>query len=186
MALPMHEKYKEMFSAVTGTAQKIGQALGPRRSRKAVDTGQYRGLTDTVRKNIPTSIKSLGTVTVKPGGTTRYEKTHPGIDIANIIGTQIPAFTRGEVSQVVSGQIKGSPGFGNYVIVTDQQGNKHRYSHLSQNYVKVGDPVYAGMPIGAMGATGQTYSLHGGTGSHLDYRIRDIYGKYLSPYQFIK
>jgi murein DD-endopeptidase MepM/ murein hydrolase activator NlpD len=49
----------------------------------------------------------------------------------------------------------------------------------------VGQSVNKGQQIGSMGNTGQTYSLSGGTGSHLDYRIVDMYGKYVNPYKFI-
>lgn len=123
----------------------------------------------------------LGTVTVRPGESTRYEKSHPGIDIANAIGTRLPAFTGGAVTAVKTGQKQGSPGYGNYVIITDRDGNQHRYSHLSNSMVKVGDTVQPGQIIGTMGNTGQTYSLSGGTGSHLDYRILNAFGKYVDP-----
>lgn len=191
MTLPLATQYKEeVFKPMTKTIKRIGEALGPRVSPKAVDVSSYQGVADTVQskipKTVPRGISDIGTVTVQPGGSTRYEKVHPGIDIANVIGQRIPSFTGGRVSEVISGKVKGSPAFGNYVIVTDEQGNRHRYSHLSQNYVKVGDPVHAGMPIGAMGTSGQVYSTSGGTGSHLDYRIKSAAGKYLDPYTFIK
>lgn len=128
---------------------------------------------------------SLGTVTVKPGGSTRYEKVHPGIDIANAIGTQLPAFTGGAVTEVKTGQVQGSPAYGNYVIITDKDGNKHRYSHMSNSLVKVGDQVTEGQIIGGMGNTGQTYSLSGGDASHLDYRILNAYGKYVDPTGYV-
>ena len=188
--LPMREKYGEMFSAITDTAKSIGRSLGPRRSPKAVDTSQYGGLAGTVKRNLPrnisTSIKDIGNVSVHPGGKTRYEAVHPGIDIANVTGTPIPSFTGGKVSQIVTGKKWKDPGYGNYIIVVDQQGNKHRYSHLSASYVKIGDPVYRGMPIGAMGKSGQTYSSHaGGDPSHLDFRSRDPRGAYIDPMQFV-
>lgn len=128
---------------------------------------------------------NLGVVTVAPGGSTRYEKTHPGIDIANKIGTQIPTFTGGKVTAVKTGAKQGSPGYGNYVIVTDEEGNKHRYSHLQNSFVQVGQTVPKGAPLGTMGNTGQTYSTSGGTGSHLDYRIMDMYNKYMNPWNFL-
>jgi murein DD-endopeptidase MepM/ murein hydrolase activator NlpD len=128
---------------------------------------------------------SLGTITTPYQGSTRYESTHPGIDIANKIGTNIPSTVSGKVTDVVTGKTQGAPGYGNYVIITDAQGNQHRYSHLTGAYVQVGQNVSQGSTIGTMGNTGQTYSLHGGTGSHLDYRIKDMYGKYINPYNFI-
>ncbi len=131
------------------------------------------------------NVGSLGKITTRPGESTRYEKNHPGIDIANVIGTKLPAFTGGAVTGVKKGQHQGSPGYGNYVIITDKNGNKHRYSHLDNSLVKIGDKVKPGQIIGTMGNTGQTYSLSGGTGSHLDYRILNAYGKYVDPSVFI-
>lgn len=141
--------------------------------------------TSTPRFSSPDSLKDIGTVTVKPGGSTRYEDVHPGIDIANVIGTQLPAFTSGVVTEVKTGQRQGSPAYGNYVIITDKDGNRHRYSHLNNSLVKIGDQVEQGQIIGGMGNTGQTYSTSGGTGSHLDYRIQDAYRKYVDPMVFI-
>lgn len=197
MSLPEHTGYKSHLKRMSNVAMQVGKALGPRkRPSKAVDTSQFSGVASGVRdyrperyipgERISTKIKDIGGVSVQPGGKTFYEAVHPGVDIANITGTRIPSFTGGTVSKIVSGKKWKDPGFGNYIIVTDQQGNKHRYSHLSASYVKVGDPIYRGMPIGEMGRSGQTYSASGkGDPSHLDYRIRSLYGKYLSPYDFI-
>jgi len=127
----------------------------------------------------------LGTMTVPYGGSTKYEASHPGVDIANKIGTPIPSASSGTVTDVQSGFKQGSKGFGNYIIVTDEQGNKFRYSHLNQSYVSVGQKVQPGTKLGTMGNSGQTYSLHGGTGSHLDFRIVDAYGKYMDPSKYI-
>ena len=59
------------------------------------------------------------------------------------------------------------------------------YSHLNNSYVRVGQNITPGTIVGGMGNTGSTYSLHGGTGSHLDYRIKDLYGKYVNPSQYL-
>ena len=36
------------------------------------------------------------------------------------------------------------------------------------------------------GNSGQTYSTTGGTGAHVDYRVRDAYQKYIDPARFLK
>lgn len=147
---------------------------------------------NTTPSNIPstnfsqTNAAKLGALTTDYGGSTKYEKFHPGIDIANKIGASVPAFAPGTVTEVVTGKKQGDKGFGNYVIVTDAQGNKHRYSHLYNAWVKVGQKVNEGQNIASIGNTGSTYSNSGGTGAHLDYRIRDAYNKYISPYKFFK
>lgn len=174
-------KYKEnpLFKEVIAGSYKLGQAARKRftpRKSKTPDFEEFRSVRDQTR-----GLAQLGTTTVPYGGSTRYEKFHPGIDVANKIGTQIPATVGGKVTEVQTGQVKGSPGFGNYVIVEDPYGSKHRYSHLYQSFVKPGQYIPRGASLGTMGSTGQTYSLHGGTGSHLDYRIRDIYNRYVNP-----
>jgi murein DD-endopeptidase MepM/ murein hydrolase activator NlpD len=132
-------------------------------------------------------VSKLGVVTTPYGGNTRGEAFHPGVDVANAIGTPIPSFTSGTVSAVSTGHVHGEPrSYGNYVIVTDDKGDKHRYSHLNNAWVKIGDKVSQGQQLGAMGTTGATYSRSGGTGSHLDYRVANAFGKYVDPTQFIR
>lgn len=128
----------------------------------------------------------LGIVTTMPFTPTRYEQSSPGIDIANRMGTPIPAFTGGIVVAVDYGKSQGDKGYGNFVIVKDKDGNQHRYSHLQKGYVKVGDQISRGQVLGAMGNTGSTYSESGGDATHLDYRIVSAYGKYLNPLTYVK
>jgi len=138
-------------------------------------------------KNLNTKFNSLGAITTEYGDTTRYEKFHPGIDIANKAGTPIPAFVPGVVTSATTGHKHGEKGFGNSVVVTDANGDRHRYSHLQQVYVKIGEPVGSGQELATMGDTGSTYSPSGkGTGTHLDYRIVDAYSKAVNPYSYLK
>jgi murein DD-endopeptidase MepM/ murein hydrolase activator NlpD len=51
--------------------------------------------------------------------------------------------------------------------------------------LSVGQQVQRGTVLGLEGTTGSTYSLHGGSGAHVDLRIRDLYGKYVDPHRFI-
>ena len=129
---------------------------------------------------------NLGTETVDYGGSTNFEKFHPGVDIGNKRGTPIPSFTGGVVTEIVTDKKKGDKGYGNYVIVQDEKGAKHRYSHLYKTNVKIGDKVSKGYSIGEMGNTGSTYSNSGGDGTHLDYRIQDAYKKYVNPYKYLQ
>jgi murein DD-endopeptidase MepM/ murein hydrolase activator NlpD len=131
-------------------------------------------------------VSGVGNVTTPYGGSTRVEKNHPGLDIANKIGTPIPAFSGGRVVDESVGHRQGEANGGNYVVIKDNQGNEHRYSHLNQAEVKPGDVVQPGQEIGKMGNSGASYSNSGGTGSHLDYRIKNAYGKYVNPYTYIK
>lgn len=139
----------------------------------------------TLKRGLPEALNSLGTITTDYGGSTKYEKSHPGIDIANVAGTPVSDFVEGTVTATSTGHIHGEKGFGNQVIITDNQGNKHQFSHLQNIYVKPGQAVKKGETIATIGDTGSTYSpKKRGTGAHLDYRIVDAYNKYVSPYQY--
>lgn len=127
----------------------------------------------------------LGVVTTPFGGKTEFESTHPGVDIANRMGTKVPSPVDGVVVNAVSGQKQGN-GFGNRVVVKDRAGNLHQFSHLNRPYVAPGTPVGKNQPIGEMGNSGAAYSKSGmGDGTHLDYRIVSAYGKYMNPGQFL-
>ena len=133
-----------------------------------------------------TELNKLGALTTGYNGSTKFEGTHPGIDIANKIGTPIPTYAGGTVLESVTGKKQGDKGYGNYILVQDAQGNKWRYSHLYQNYVKSGTVLKPGQILGTMGNSGSTYSNSGGTGSHLDLRIRDAYNNYINPLKFFR
>lgn len=197
MSLPQNIDYSGIRSSLTSLGKAATQAtqrFALPKSPKAADTSKYDGLRGQVGgRGIPSGF-NLGTVTVPYGGSTvriredgvpRGEAFHPGIDIGNKLNTAIPSFTPGVVTEVVRGKKQGDPGYGNYVIVTDPWGNRHRYSHFNQVFVQVGQPVRRGTFLGPMGNTGQAWSDHGGTGSHLDYRVRNAAGKYIRPEGFI-
>lgn len=169
--------------------QRAASSLGPRPSKdkavqlevSSVSPSNYSSLSSKVS----TEISKLGNISVPYGGSTKYEKFHPAVDIANKYGTPVPFYSSGKITEVVTGKRRGDPWSGNYVVVVDDQGNKWRYSHLSSSYVKVGDTVQKGQVGMAMGNSGYTYSPSGGDASHLDLRIKNAYGKYISPYSLI-
>jgi murein DD-endopeptidase MepM/ murein hydrolase activator NlpD len=171
-----------ILKSLAGVAYKVGDTIS---KSKKFDTSAYSDVVNNIGSKLTSagkSIKSkLGSITTPYGGSTRYESFHPGVDIANDIGTNIPTPVEGKVTDVVTGKRQGDNGFGNYVVVQDRFGNKHRFSHLLNAFVMVGQNIPKGSVIGAMGNSGQTYSLSGGTGSHLDYRIQDMYGRYINP-----
>ena len=173
-------------------AYSLGNTLPkrPAQSSKIMNPGQkYPNISQGASQQAPTSaqpLSKLGTETVGYGGSTKFEQFHPGVDIANKIGTPIGFTSPGEVTDVKTGMKQGDKGYGNYVVVKDQYGQKHRYSHLNQVFVKPGDTVTQGQVGMTMGNSGSSYSTHGGTGSHLDYRIYDLYGRYVNPYKYLK
>lgn len=111
---------------------------------------------------------------------------HDGLDLSPVKGGRpdIPAFVGGKVYSIQTE--KQSGGWGNTITIRDNAGNLHKYSHLeSINPALFEDAaVDPGMIIGRMGNTGHTFSSHGGDGTHLDYRILGLDGKFKDPRAF--
>lgn len=98
---------------------------------------------------------------------------HRGIDYAGALGSPVIAPASGRVALV--GLV--SQGFrvhGNIVGIDHGQGVTSIYMHLSRIYVKEGDFVKAGKPIGAVGTTGAS------TGPHLHWGLY-VQGQSVDP-----
>jgi murein DD-endopeptidase MepM/ murein hydrolase activator NlpD len=172
----------QLLQGISSSAYSLGKSLP--KKKVARDTSVFSNVVDNIKSSSNSSgSTSLGPITTQYGGSTNYEKFHPGIDVAAPKGTELKPYTGGKVIDLRTGQLQdpSKPSFGNYVIIEDEQGNKHRYSHLEKSFVKVGQQVTPDMAIGEVGNSGSTYSAHGGDGSHLDYRIKNAYGKYIDP-----
>lgn len=101
-------------------------------------------------------------------GEQRKTGSHKGIDYAAAKGTDIITPVNGTVTT----NAMDSDGFGNYVVVTDDNGHKHYFAHMStKSRLKVGDKVSRGDVIGKIGSTGRS------TGPHLHYEIRGNNGQ---------
>jgi len=98
---------------------------------------------------------------------------HPGIDIANKIGTPILASRSGRVSY--SGWIRG---YGKVIVINHSGGYSTLYAHMSKQIAKKGQYVYQGQKIGEVGSTG--YS----TGPHVHFEIR-LNGKKMNPIKYL-
>ena len=99
---------------------------------------------------------------------------HPGIDIANDIGTPIVAAADGVI--VDSGWNSG--GYGYMVDIDHGNGIVTRYAHNSRNAVTVGQVVKKGQVIAYMGSTGFS------TGPHVHYEVR-VNDKAVNPDRFL-
>lgn len=172
-------KENPLFKSLIDTSYDVGKAVSPR----SVNINKFQNITPAIQN---ASLEKLGTTTVPYGGSTKYEKFHPGIDIANKIGTPIPSYTPGRVLEVVTGKKQGDKGYGNYVTVEDPQKGVIRYSHLNQSFVKPGQILRPGQVLGTLGNTGSTYSLTGGTGAHLDLRILNAAKQYVDPRIYLR
>lgn len=185
--------YKSLRGAIAPmikTSQEIGRSLPQPRRNKRVDVSMYKDLMNQLDKlkiaqSTPSTatVGNEGVVTTPYLGSTKFESQHGGIDIANKENTPIPAFVGGTVSEVNTNPT-ASP-YGEYTIITDAQGNKHRYSHLANVWVSVGENVGKGTILGGMGHTGNVYSQSGGLGTHLDYRVKNLYNQYINPATYI-
>jgi len=130
---------------------------------------------------------NLGNITVGWGGKTAQEDFHPGVDIANKMGTPIPAFEGGTVVKADGGHVQGENNFGNTVEIKDPQGNVHQYHHLQNVNVRPGQQVKEGQPVATLGNSGATYSQSGkGDGANLDYRIVSRFGRYKNPMTYLR
>ena len=99
---------------------------------------------------------------------------HPGIDIANRIGTPIYA---AQLGRVIFTGYRG--GYGKTIILAHPKGYVTLYGHLSRILVRRGQIVRQGQLIGKMGSTGRS------TGPHLHFEIHQN-GKLVNPLEMIK
>lgn len=103
----------------------------------------------------------------------RWGRMHEGIDMACGTGTPIYAADGGTV--VYSGWYSG---YGMYIKIDHGGGRTTTYGHCSALYVKVGEKVYKGQHIAAVGNTGNSY------GSHLHFEVREN-GTPQNPFNYI-
>ena len=94
-------------------------------------------------------------------GSRRLSGWHSGVDIKAPPGTPIRAAAPGTVT--FSGR---QSSYGRTIKIAHANGLSTVYAHNSANFVKAGDPVKAGTPIGTVGRTGRA------TTSHVHFEIR--------------
>lgn len=99
---------------------------------------------------------------------------HPGIDIANDMGTPILATADG----VVDFAGWNSGGYGNMVDIDHGNGMMTRYAHGSQVVVRTGQQVRKGQLIMYMGSTGFS------TGPHVHYEVW-VDGQRVNPVNYL-
>ncbi|HEY8736627.1 MAG TPA: M23 family metallopeptidase [Candidatus Dormibacteraeota bacterium] len=92
--------------------------------------------------------------------TTYFWQYHPGLDIANAVGTPEVAADAGQVV------FAGWGSYGIYVEIDHGNGFHTIYGHMSAVLVRTGEVVTPGQEIGLMGSTGRS------TGPHLHFEIR--------------
>ena len=106
---------------------------------------------------------------------TGEKKFHTAIDIADIEGTPLLAVFDGVITYTEHSDY----GYGNYVELTDKEGNMARYAHASSINSRVGQEVKKGDEIAKMGTTGNS------TGSHLHFELYLADGTRVNPYFYL-
>ena len=99
---------------------------------------------------------------------------HKGLDIAAPYGTPIYAAASGTVTRAANKY----DGYGNSVMVANDDGNVTMYAHMSSIAISYGDYVVKGQLLGYVGSTGYA------TGNHLHFEVRSN-GYYLDPLDYI-
>jgi murein DD-endopeptidase MepM/ murein hydrolase activator NlpD len=102
-----------------------------------------------------------GTITSRFG--LRSRDNHKGLDIGASYGTSIYAAASGTVYVSAYGY---NGGYGNYIILTHENGVQTLYGHCSSLCVEAGEYVTQGQEIAKVGSTGNS------TGNHLHFEIR--------------
>ena len=124
--------------------------------------------------HIPSIWPTTGEVTSPYGLRWGGTDFHPGMDIANDMGTPIVATADG----VVEYAGWNSGGYGNMVDINHGNGIMTRYGHASQVVVSVGQQVKRGQLIAYMGSTGFS------TGPHVHYEVH-VNGQRVNPISYL-
>lgn len=125
---------------------------------------------------------SIGNITQNFSNPVNYMKgrsIHGGYDIAKLpAGKPITAYRAGVVVSI-EGSADSTVGWGLNVVLQDENGNRHRYAHLSSvGGLQVGDYVKEGQVFCFMGRSGNVY---GPTGVHLHYEVKTPSGALIDP-----
>ena len=99
---------------------------------------------------------------------------HPGVDIADAMGTPIHAMAAGVVTWA-----GWDGGYGQLVRVDDGSGRSTYYGHTSKILVTLGELVKKGQVIALVGSTGRS------TGPHLHFEVRQN-GQAINPTRYLQ
>ena len=138
-----------------------------------IDFGQFGG-SSSGNTAVPSIWPTNGVVTSPYGLRWGGTDFHPGIDIANDLGTPIVATADGIVEY--AGWNAG--GYGNMVDINHGNGIMTRYGHASQVVVSNGQYVKRGQLIAYMGSTGFS------TGPHVHYEVH-VNGQRVNPISYL-
>lgn len=143
-----------------------GERVGTSIANEEIVTEPVPEITKVGTKEIPS--RGTGTFAwpavggyISSGMGYRWGRMHEGIDIARPSNHSILAADNGTVKTAT-----GHPTYGNYIVITHNNGYETLYGHLSSIQVRPGQVVSKGTKIGVMGSTGRS------TGVHLHFEVR--------------
>lgn len=154
------------FNQLTGSLS-IGQELIIPNGRIAqIATPKKQGSTSRLVSGISGPAAPAGYYIRPIIGGVRTQGLHGynGVDLASHIGTPIMASAAGTV--VVAKMGGWNSGYGNYVVLSHDNGTQTLYGHASSLAVSVGETVAQGEVIAYVGSTGRS------TGPHVHFEIR--------------
>jgi len=158
------------FAAIAGIIAallfgKISGRFGPGNPRATSDSGVLSTFITPIQNSFYIS-SAYGLRNDPKSGRPSF---HGGIDLACNEGTAVDAACQGQIVGLGYDDI-----YGNYIVISHNNGYQTKYAHLKQVFVNKGDYVSQGQMIGSVGSTG--YS----TGPHLHYMVIKN-GKTLNP-----
>ena len=160
--------------SIQSAAANSASAISGQIANTPISQNAFAFGTASVSSNMPSIWPTTGVVTSPYGLRWGGSDFHPGIDIANDMGTPIVATADGIV--VVAGWNSG--GYGNMVDIDHGNGIMTRYGHASQVVVSAGQHVKRGQVIALMGSTGFS------TGPHVHYEVH-VNGQRVNPISYL-
>jgi murein DD-endopeptidase MepM/ murein hydrolase activator NlpD len=143
------------------TAIGVAKTTSPIKKLASVAAGVSIAAADEVSDNSGYYIRPI-----KAGVKTQGIHGNNAVDLADACGTPIYASAEGDV--IISKNDGGwNGGYGNYVVVSHDNGSQTLYSHMTATAVDVGVHVTQGQMLGSMGETGKA------TGCHVHFEIRN-------------
>lgn len=124
------------------------------------------GVTSSVKSSAINASISSGYYGAPLNNYVRTQGVHGynAVDLGAPVGTPIYASASGDVILARSGSWNG--GYGNYIVISHNNGSQTLYAHQSRLAVGVGEHVVKGQVIGYVGNIGRS------TGPHLHFEIR--------------
>ncbi|WP_238163350.1 M23 family metallopeptidase [Kribbella capetownensis] len=159
------------LTATQALTSKRASALA--KAKAAADAAEKKARESATRCEIMISGYHI-TATFGQGGT-RWARNHTGTDFAAPIGTSIHTVMKGVV---IFADWAGA--YGRQVQVRHEDGTVTWYNHMSKFSVSVGETLYAGDQVGAVGVTGNT------TGPHLHFEVHPHGGEAIDPMPWLR